>query len=175
MAPHRLYQENELNNFSYQMTDFLWLASLTTSPFAGVMVALGVHFLRTAKAQFNRLPLDHPDRVKYAVPYVLVSPGLGQGRGDQPGHACTLPPMQHQVMAYPSPAGGQVVYYPAHPGGHGQALPQPAANAPPPPGIYGGPTLPNAGAGTGYPPSLQGSYVPENDLPPAYSDVVKNE
>lgn len=141
----------------------------------GVLVAFGVHFLRTAKAQFNSLPPDHPDRVKYAVPYVLVSPGLLQGQGDQSGYSYTLPPMQHQVMAYPSPADGQFVYYPAQPGGLGQALPQPAANAPPPPGIYGGPTLPSAGAGPGYSPSLHGSYVPENDLPPAYSDVVKDK
>lgn len=141
------------------------------------MVGLGVFFLRKAKAQFNSLPPDHPDRVVYAAPYVLVTPSRRQGLGDQSGYTYTVPPMQHQVMPHPSPPGGQVMYYPAHPGGQGLAYvpPPPATNhAPSVPATYSGPIPPSAWAGLGYPPSLQGSYVPENDPPPAYADVVKD-
>lgn len=114
----------------------------------GALLGLGIYIIRTAKKQFESLPPDHPDRAKYAPRNIFIATGLGQGPA-----VYTVPPMQNQIMTYPTTTGGQVYLMPlpgSDPGHPHLLVPAPAASAP------------------------QSVYVPENDPPPAYSDVVRN-
>ena len=121
-------------------------------PAAGILLGLGIYLIRTAKKQFNSLPVDHPDRIKYAIRSI---PGIGHSPA-----VYTVPPMQNQMIPYPSAPGGQVYLMQLPPG-----------SVVPTPGVDGSQMhfgVPPGGS------SPHNPYVPDNDPPPAYSDVVHN-
>ncbi|KAG0710444.1 hypothetical protein GWK47_022772 [Chionoecetes opilio] len=123
----------------------------------GILLGLGIYLIVTAKRQFDSLPSDHPDRAKYCYRSIYQASGPT---------VYAVPPLQNQVMANPAHAGGQV--YHIMPVPQGTSVPTSA-------GLNG---VQYQYIAPGYIPpgrsTPQGAYVPENDLPPAYSDVVHN-
>lgn len=135
------------------------MGDITVSRATGVMLGQGIHLIRIARRQFNSLPADHPDRSKYFSRYTVTDAGPNNSPV-----VYAMAPMQNQMMSYPSTRGEQIYFMPLPPGSYppnlsalngGQVqfvVPSPGSSAP-----------------------LQGTYIPENDPPPAYSDVVRNK
>lgn len=111
----------------------------------GGLLGTGLYLVHIAKKQFNNLPADHPDRTKYSCQNLNTG-----GWMYQTPTVYTMPPMQHEVMGHHAHSGGQVFIMPH---GHQAHLITPSQPGHTSPG---------------------GTYRPENDPPPAYSDVVHN-
>ncbi|KAK8371753.1 hypothetical protein O3P69_013440 [Scylla paramamosain] len=126
------------------------LAGVVMLMLGGGLLGAGLYLIHTAKKQFNSLPANHPDRTKYACQNMVTD-----GWTYQTPTMYTMPPMQHHVMGHHSSSGGQVFIMPNPVGAHGS---QTQFVTPPQPGRT----------------SPGGTYRPENDPPPAYSDVVHN-
>ncbi|MPC25992.1 hypothetical protein E2C01_019119 [Portunus trituberculatus] len=121
------------------------------SPAVGGLLGAGLYLIHTAKKQFKNLPADHPDRTKYACQNTCTTGGWNY-------HTPTMysmPPMQHQVIGHQALSGGQVFIMQDPVGTHGNQV------------HFGAPQQSSRT-------SPGGTYRPEDDPPPAYTDVVHN-